>query len=146
VLLGWFGFVGGEGPTEVVVTGNDLLRCRTASIRYDGNPNGTDGFLTVAGNRISRAGEFPQQLPPPGSQQPSPNAGNGIVVVGIRDVTVENNVVSDGYEKRARACPATSVAVFGSFTLRELFALRTILRVTAAGTAAQSLFRVRASK
>ena len=146
VLLGWFGFVGGEGPTEVVVTGNDLLRCRTASIRYDGNPNGTDGFLTVAGNRISRAGEFPQQLPPPGSQQPSPNAGNGIVVVGIRDVTVENNVVSDGYEKSARACPATSVAVFGSFTLRELFALRTILRVTAAGTAAQSLFRVRTSK
>lgn len=96
VLLGWFGFVGGEGPTQVLVSGNDILRCRTASIRYDGNPNGTDGFLTVAANRISRAGEFPQQQPPPGSQQPSPNDGNGIVVVGIRDVVVENNVVDDG--------------------------------------------------
>lgn len=97
VLLGWFGFTGAEGPTEVVVADNDILRCRTASIRYDGNPNGTGGFLTVANNRISRAGEFPQQLPPPGSQHPSSNAGNGIVVVGIRDVVVENNVVSDGY-------------------------------------------------
>eukprot|EP01046_Picozoa_sp_COSAG06_P050382 COSAG06_NODE_7967_length_2318_cov_1.778279_1_plen_270_part_00 len=96
VLLGWFGFVGGAGPLEVVVSGNEIRRCRTASIRYDGNPNGTDGFLTVSDNRISRAGEFLQQLPPPGSQKPSPNDGNGIVVVGIRDVTVRGNVINDG--------------------------------------------------
>jgi hypothetical protein len=56
MLFGWFGYVGRNGPTNFIVQGNTIRKCRSAAFQYDGATNTWEANGSIIGNVITGTG------------------------------------------------------------------------------------------
>ena len=94
VLLGWFGYTDRLGPVGVVISNNIIRRVRSTAIGANAAPGRLGGALIISNNHVYRAG-FPAS-PPPHTPPSKAGPGTGIVVAGLRTVSILGNVLSHG--------------------------------------------------
>lgn len=87
ILMGWFAFAGREAPNNVVVTGNILSNCKSATIRIDGRVPGSRGRLIVGANVVKDAGT--------NKYDGATGLGDGIIILDVDHVIAHANQVFD---------------------------------------------------
>jgi parallel beta-helix repeat protein len=87
VNMGWFGYAGLEGTTNVKITANTFFGCRNASINYDGNFNVANSkFVVISDNTIWNTGSADWN----GTANP---AANAISFRDCQQTIIANNTI-----------------------------------------------------
>lgn len=86
INMGWYAYVGREGPRNFKVVGNTFDRCYRTGIRYDASAATFVGNGAIVGNTFSAMGD---------ATFGTPGEGRAIIV-GCSGVTVTGNTVLDG--------------------------------------------------